>query len=164
VTISLSLRHPQWGPLALPRPPYGRCPALLYVRRQTIATIPKCRRWQRSASKLQLAARLVEWIVPLLKKSGKTVWIVIDGGYTKRPFLKRALKSGVTIVGCLRKDAALRDLPPKPKIGPTPRPGPTAQVWQAQNQPGQTSGAETRLAERRLHGLWQSGHQDVRPS
>ena len=34
----------------------------------------------------------MEWIVPLLKKAGKTVWIVIDGGYTKRPFLRRALK------------------------------------------------------------------------
>ena len=47
------------------------------------------------------------------EKAGKTVWIVIDGGYTKRPFLRRALKTGVTIVGRLRKDAALKDLPPK---------------------------------------------------
>ena len=66
---------------------------------------------------LQLAARLVEWIVPLLREAGKEVWIVIDGGYTKRPFLRRALKQGVTIVGRLRKDAALRDLPPKLKKG-----------------------------------------------
>jgi hypothetical protein len=60
-----------------------------------------------------LAARLVEWIVPLLKKADKTIWVVIDGGYTKRPFLRRALKTGATIVGRLRKDAHLRDLPPK---------------------------------------------------
>ena len=111
VTISLALRHPQWGPLALP------LRALLYVRQQTMASIPRCRRWQRFATKLQLAARLVEWVVPLLKQAGKTAWIVIDGGYTKRPFLKRALKTGVTIVGRLRKDAALRDLPPKRKEG-----------------------------------------------
>ena len=39
VTISLALRHPQWGALALP------LRALLYVRRQTIATIPKRRGW-----------------------------------------------------------------------------------------------------------------------
>lgn len=38
VTISLALRHPQWGALALP------LRAMLYVRRQTIATIPKSRR------------------------------------------------------------------------------------------------------------------------
>jgi hypothetical protein len=111
VTISLTLRHPKWGALALP------LRAMLYVRQQTITTIPKNRCWQRFATKLQLAARLVEWIVPLLKHAGKTVWIVVDGGYTKRPFLKRALKTGVTVVGRLRKDAALRDLPPKRKKG-----------------------------------------------
>jgi hypothetical protein len=111
VTISLALRHPEWGPLALP------LHAMLYVRQQTMAMIPKSRRWQRFATKLQLAARLVEWIVPMLKQAGKTVWIVIDGGYTKRPFLKRALKTGVTVIGRLRKDAALRDLPPKLKKG-----------------------------------------------
>ena len=90
---------------------------MLYVRQQTITTIPKNRCWQRFATKLQLAARLVEWIVPLLKHAEKTVWIVVDGGYTKRPFLKRALKTGVTVIGRLRKDAALRDLPPKLKKG-----------------------------------------------
>lgn len=108
VTISLALRHPQWGALALP------LRAMLYVRKKTICSIPKKRRWPRFATKLQLAARLVEWIVPILKTAGKTVWVVIDGGYTKRPFLRRVLKiSKLTIVGRLRKDAALRDLPPK---------------------------------------------------
>lgn len=107
VTISLAMRHPLWGPLALP------LRALLYVRQQTIATIPKCRHWPRFATKLQLAARLVEWIMPLVKNGGRTVWLVVDGGYTKRPFLRRALATGVTIVGRLRKDAALRDVPSK---------------------------------------------------
>ena len=109
VTISLALRHPEWGALPLR--------AMLYVRKQTMATIPKSRHWPRFATKLQLAARLVEWIVPLLKQAKKAIWIVVDGGYTKRPFLKRALKTGATIVGRLRKDAALRDLPPKLKKG-----------------------------------------------
>lgn len=110
VTISLALRHPQWGPLALP------LSALLYVRQQTLAMIPKKRRWGRFATKLELAARLAEWVVPILKKVGKTVWIVIDGGYVKRPFLQRVLRgSPVVVVGRLRKDAALRDVPPAPK-------------------------------------------------
>lgn len=109
VTISLALRHPQWGPLALP------LRAMLYVREKTLATIPRARRWGRFVTKLELAARLVEWIVPILKSAGKTVWVVVDGGYTKRPFLQRALKTGVTIVGRLRKDAALRDVPPTAK-------------------------------------------------
>lgn len=106
VTISLALRHPKWGPIGLP------LRAMLYVRQQTFDKIPACRRWGRFATKLQLAARLVEWIVPLLKKAGKTVWVVIDGGYTKRPFLERVLKTGATVVGRLRKDAALFDVPP----------------------------------------------------
>lgn len=111
VTISLALRHPRWGAVALP------LRAMLYVRNKTMATIPAWRQW-RFATKLELAAELVEWIVPILKNAGKSVWIVIDGGYTKRPFLERALKlSGVTLVGRLRKDAALRDLPPKRKPG-----------------------------------------------
>jgi len=111
VTISLALRHPKWGAVALP------LRAMLYVRQRTMGLIPRERCWQRFATKLQLAARLVEWIVPILKQAGKTVWIVIDGGYAKRPFLRRALKIGATIVGRLRKDAALRDLPPKLKKG-----------------------------------------------
>jgi DDE superfamily endonuclease len=111
VTISLALRHPLWGPLALP------LWALLYVRKQTMPTIPHQRRWPRFATKLQLAAKLVEWAVRLLKTAGKTVWVVIDGGYTKRPFLRPAMKAGATIVGRLRKDAALRDVPPQLKAG-----------------------------------------------
>ena len=110
VTISLALRHPQWGPLALP------LRAMLYVRKQTIATIPKERLWHGFATKLQLAARLVEWIAPILKNAGKTVWVVVDGGYTKKPFLKRVLRlKNVVVVGRLRKDAALRSLPPNKK-------------------------------------------------
>jgi len=112
VTISLALRHPKWGAIGLP------LRAMLYVRKRTMAMIPKVRGWQRFATKLQLAARLVEWIVPILKKAGKTVWIVVDGGYTKRPFLQRVLRlSSLVVVGRLRKDAALRDLPPKRKKG-----------------------------------------------
>jgi len=111
VTISLAVRHPKWGAMAFP------LRAMLYVRKKTMATIPKWRRW-RFATKLQLAARMVEWIVPILKKAGKTVWIAVDGGYTKRPFLRRVLRlSGVVVVGRLRKDAALRDLPPALKKG-----------------------------------------------
>jgi len=113
VTLSLALRHPQWGPLALP------LRAMLYVRQQTLASIPRKRGWK-FATKLELAARLVEWLAPLVKQSGKMLWIVVDGGYTKWPFLKRALATGVTVVGRLRKDAALRDLVPTLRKGQRP--------------------------------------------
>jgi hypothetical protein len=104
VTLSLAVRHPCFGALALP------LRAMLYVRRKTMLKIPQWRGWT-FASKLVLAARLVEWIAPIVKQAGKTLWIVVDGGYVKAPFLKRALRAGVTVVGRLRKDAALRDLP-----------------------------------------------------
>jgi hypothetical protein len=116
VTVSLAVRHPQFGPLALP------LWAMLYVRRKTMAKIPKWRGWT-FATKLVLAARLVEWIAPIVKQAGKTLWIVVDGGYVKAPFLKRALRAGVTIIGRLRKDAALRDLPPKLRRGQRRRRG-----------------------------------------
>ena len=96
--------------------------AMLYVRRQTMAKIPRWRGWT-FATKLVLAARLVEWIAPIVKQAGKTLWIVVDGGYTKAPFLRRALRAGVTIIGRLRKDAALRDLPQKPRRGQRRGPG-----------------------------------------
>jgi hypothetical protein len=110
VTLSLAVRHPRFGPLALP------LRAMLYVRRKTMASIPTWRDWT-FATKLVLAARLVEWIAPIVKKAGKTLWVVVDGGYVKAPFLRRALRAGVTVIGRLRKDAALRDLPRKLRRG-----------------------------------------------
>ena len=104
VTISLALRHPSWGALGLP------LRAMLYVREKTIPSIPRWRRW-RFRTKLQLAACLVEWIASLAKQAKKTLWVVVDGGYTKEPFLKPAIATGATVIGRLRKDAALRDLP-----------------------------------------------------
>lgn len=117
VAISLAVRHPQWGSLALP------LRAMLYVRKQTMASIPIERRWYKFATKLELAARLVEWSHSLLEKATKTAWIVVDGGYTKKPFLQRVLRlKDVVVVGRLRKDAALRDVPPLVKCRGRGRP------------------------------------------
>jgi hypothetical protein len=110
VTLSLALRHPLWGALALP------LRAMLYVRQKTIPIIPKKRGW-RFRTKLELAARLVQWIASLVKNAGKTLWVVVDGGYTKAPFLRPTIATGTTVIGRLRKDAALRDLPPPLRRG-----------------------------------------------
>lgn len=115
VTISLALRHPLWGSLALP------LRAMLYVRQQTIASIPKRRGWK-FATKLELAAELVKWLAFLAKETHRTLWVVIDGGYAKLPFLQPALAAGAVVVGRLRKDAALRDLPPPPPKPGQPKP------------------------------------------
>ncbi len=108
VTVSLAVRHPLFGALALP------LRALLYVRQQTMVKIPKRRHWK-FRTKLELAAKLVEWMAPIVRKAGKTLWVAVDGFYTKWPFLGPALAAGVVVVGRLRKDAALRNLPPLPK-------------------------------------------------
>jgi hypothetical protein len=116
VTLSLSVRHPLYGALALP------LRSMLYVRQRTMAKIPWHRHWK-FRTKLELAAKLVEWIAPIVKEAGKTLWIVVDGFYTKWPFLQRALSAGVVVVGRLRKDAALRDLPPVVRSGSQRRRG-----------------------------------------
>jgi len=46
-----------------------------------------------------------------LKYLQKPVWVVVDGFYGKREFLRRARQVGVTVVGRLRYDAALRSVP-----------------------------------------------------
>ena len=49
---------------------------MLYVRQKTIPSIPKKRGW-RFRTKLELAARLVEWIATLVKNVGKTFWVAV---------------------------------------------------------------------------------------
>jgi hypothetical protein len=115
VTLSLAVRHPLWGALALP------LGAMLYVRQQTMVKILKRRHWK-FRTKLCLAAQLVEWIAPIVKNAGKTLWVVVDGFYTKWPFLKRTAAAGVVVVGRLRRDAALRDLPSRPRCRRRGRP------------------------------------------
>ena len=62
------------------------------------------------------------WLVGWVRFLGKTLWVVVDGGYTKAPFLKPARRAGVVVVGRLRKDAALRDVPPCRRPGQRGRP------------------------------------------
>lgn len=116
VTLSLALRHPLWGALALP------LRAMLYVRKRTIALIPRKRGWK-FHTKLQLGAKLVVWMAEIVQKAGKKMWVVVDGFYGKRPFLKPVMAAGVVVVGRLRKDAGLRHLPPKPPPGKRRGPG-----------------------------------------
>lgn len=104
VTLSLAVRHSAWGALALP------LRAMLYVRQRTLASIPPWRGWK-FRTKLELAAKLVEWAAWVLKAAGKTVWVAADGAYAKRPFLRAAAEQGVIVVSRLRKDAHLRTLP-----------------------------------------------------
>jgi hypothetical protein len=110
VTISLVLRHPLWQTIGLP------LVGLLYVRAKDISTIPSRYAWK-FRTKLELASERVLKLATVAEALGKSVWIVADGAYAKRPFLKPLRAAGVTIVSRLRKDAHLNDLPPKLKKG-----------------------------------------------
>ncbi len=116
VTLAVIVRHPQWGTIGLP------IWSWLYVRRQDVPKMPARHGWV-FQTKLEQAADLVLRAVETLQNAGKDVWVVADGAYTKRPFVRPAMDLGVTLVGRLRKDAALRDLPPRDKPGAKKRRG-----------------------------------------
>jgi DDE superfamily endonuclease len=105
VTLSLVVRHAWWGTIGLP------LLACLYVRRKDVSKLPSKYGWK-FLTKLELAVRLVLWMVPWLVGAGKQVWVVVDGGYARRPLLRPLRAQGVIVVGRLRKDAGLRDVPP----------------------------------------------------
>lgn len=104
VTLALLVRHTLWGTIGLP------LLAFLYVRQVNLGGIAP---WYgvKFATKLEQAAALVEWLTDWLKITGKAVWVVADGAYAKKPFLKRAQKAGAIVVSRLRKDAALWSVP-----------------------------------------------------
>jgi hypothetical protein len=109
VVLALLVAHPAWGVVALP------LLARLYVRKVDLAGIdPKHRPEFRT--KLELAVELLRWAKPWLELLGLPIWVVADGAYAKREFLRPAMALGMTVVSRLRKDAALRTLPsPRPE-------------------------------------------------
>jgi hypothetical protein len=118
VTIAWIVHHPRWGVIGLP------LQALLYIRQQDLSKIdPGNRKHFPFRTKLQLAAALVLWVTDWLRFLGKTIWIVADGAYAKRPFVKAVLAAGAVLVSRLRKDAALWNLPTPPRPGQPRRRG-----------------------------------------
>jgi len=116
VTLAWVIRHPLWNTLALP------LRAMLYIRQKDIPKLPKKWKWP-FQTKLELAVRLLEWVAPFVFAAGKSLWIVTDGFYAKRPVLKFVRLAGMVFVSRLRKDAALYSLPPKAKKGKGRGPG-----------------------------------------
>ncbi len=120
VVLGLFVTHKAWGTIALP------LLARLYVRKKDLPAIdPKHRPEFRT--KLELAVEMLRWAKPWLGLLDVPIWVVADGAYAKKDFLKPAAALGMTVVSRLRKDAALRTLPgPKPpgRRGPAPTYGP----------------------------------------
>jgi hypothetical protein len=105
VCLARLVRHPTWGTIGLPILSH------LYIRAKDVGWMAAYYGWQ-FRTKLELAAAQVEWLVQQLGPDHPPIWVVTDGAYAKRPFLKRALAAGVTVISRLRCDAALRSLPP----------------------------------------------------
>jgi DDE superfamily endonuclease len=112
VTIAWIVQHPRWGVIGLP------LRALLYIRQKDLGKIaPHNRKHFPFCTKLELAAELVAWVARWLRFLNKTIWIVADGAYAKRPFVQAVLAAGLVLVSRLRKDAALWSLPTAPRPG-----------------------------------------------
>lgn len=110
VSLAVLARHSLWGVIALP------VRSLLYVRRKDVPALDEKRGWT-FRTKLELAAELAAWFTTTLSGLGVAlpVWFVVDGAYVAKPFLHRAFEVGAVVVGRLRRDAALFDLPSTPK-------------------------------------------------
>jgi hypothetical protein len=104
VSLAALAKHPAWGTIALP------LHASLYVRHKDLPKIPPEYGWT-FRTKLELAAAQLQWLKPWVTDPFEERWAVVDGGYAKKPFLKPAQQEGFTVVGRLRKDAALWSLP-----------------------------------------------------
>lgn len=108
VTLAWLVEHATFGTTALP------IRSELYVRQKDLARIPAKRR-PRFRTKLEQAVELIDWTASQLSSLGKALWLVVDGGYTNRQVIDAARRNNVTLVGRLRKDAALSSLPgPRP--------------------------------------------------
>jgi hypothetical protein len=114
VTLAGLAKHPDWGTIALP------WHAHLSIRAADLDKSPPDRR-RPFHTKLELAARPLRWALPWVEHHFAERWVVVDGGYAKRPLLRPARQDGWVVVGRLRKDAALFSLPrPKPPSQPGP--------------------------------------------
>lgn len=116
VTLAALARHPRDGTIALP------LMADMYIRAKDVPALPpeRCREFQ---TKLELAAGQIRQL-GVWTDGGRfgERWVVVDGGYAARHFIDAAREAGFTMVGRLRKDAALFGLPGPREPGQVGRP------------------------------------------
>lgn len=104
VTLAVLAKHKEWDCIALP------LRGEMYIRVKNLDTLPPDHR-PAFRTKLQMAAEQIAWLSTWAKYDFEEFWLVVDGGYVKRPVLKAAKKHGVVVVGRLAKNAALWCLP-----------------------------------------------------
>jgi hypothetical protein len=80
----------------------------MYIRQADLAKLPSPPAFH---TKLEMAADLLRWAKPWVEGHFEELWVVVDGGYAKKPFLQAAKEADFVVVSRLRKDAHLCDLP-----------------------------------------------------
>jgi hypothetical protein len=105
VTLAAIAKHPHWGSSAWP------LWSQLYVRQADLEKLPD-QRQRPFRTKLQLAAEQLAWLKTWAGPQVQSIWVLVDGGYAKRPFLQAAREQQIVVVSRLRKDAALWSMPP----------------------------------------------------
>jgi len=108
VTLAWAVEHSKWGTISLP------VRAEMYVRQKDLPKIPPERNWE-FRTKIEQAVELIDWAGKMLEHTGKSIWLAVDGGYANRDVIQASKQRSITLVGRLRKDAALKSLP-----GPQP--------------------------------------------
>jgi hypothetical protein len=137
VTLSALAKHQGWGAIALP------LQAQLYVRKADLPDLPP-ERPRPFRTKLEMAVDQLDWAESWVGQHFEQLWVVADGGYAKRPFLKGAKAHGFTVVSRLRKDAALWSLPePKKATQRGPQATYGKQRISLAKRAGQTRGWQT---------------------
>jgi hypothetical protein len=90
--------------------------AQLYVRKADLPELPP-ERPREFRTKLEMAVAQLDWAESWVGHRFEQLWVVADGGYAKKVFLKGAREYGFTVISRLRKDAALWSLPEPTKPG-----------------------------------------------
>lgn len=106
VTVAWLATHPVWGVIAYP------LRSMLYVRQVDVEQLKDKYDWE-FHTKHELGRKLLTWLTGALRTLGvkAKVWLVVDGAYAARPFLKPVLDMGIVVISRLRKDACLFDVP-----------------------------------------------------
>jgi len=115
VLLAALAKREGWGTIALP------LQAQLYIRQADVARLPP-ERPRPFRTKLELAAEQLAWLKPWVERRFEQLWVAVDGGYAKKPFLRAAQARGWVVVSRLRKDAALFTVPPPRRGGRRGRP------------------------------------------
>lgn len=116
VVLSRIAHHDSCGTIGLPV--LGR----LSIRDRDVPKLPEAIDWE-FRTKPHLAAEMITWAGSLATGPGPRPWVVVDGSYANRDFIKPAKKAGFVVVARLRRDATLYDLPPVLKPGQERGPG-----------------------------------------